>query len=320
MLGKFLKRCMAALLCIAVMTAFTGCGSDKEAKDGIKHVKSDYSESQMYILMGSMKKAVTDSYTQDVFSAVVDSTGATYEDKFLEIMHDYIGKLTLMRNMAKERSLSLTSDEERSIGKLADSYMEELAKVQGASDISRDDVVKVLTDQMLIPKLREDIMGSYSDEISESEARVMDISMIVTKSSEAANEAMAQLSDGKDFEQVAQSYTVEEKIQLKVCREDLPTVIADIIFEMEDEALSPVLQNAGRYYIVRCDIGYDIEATAQRKVQMEKDRRRASIGTAYQEYCKDHDYVIDDEIWGRAVELYMADGSLPDIFAYMDED
>lgn len=203
------------------------------------------------------------------------------------------------------------------MGRLADAYMEELTAA-GIADIARADAVKILTDQLLMPRLREDIMGSYNVEISESEARVMDISMLVTDSSDKANEAMTQISDGQDFITVAQGCTVQDEIELKVCREDLPQTIADTVFEMEDGAVSPVMQSGGRYYIIRCDSGYDIEATAQRKDQLGRERRRASVGTAYQEFCTNHECIIDDETWTAAVALYKAAPAVPDIFEHMD--
>ncbi len=312
------RRLAAWLLSLVLAVSVCGCAKRDEAEqDKIISVKSDYTPAQMYILMGSMHEAVAGSYTEDVFTAVVDGAGATYDDKFLEIMHDYMVKLSLMRAMADERGLKLTSDEEKSVGRLADAYMEELTAA-GIADIARADAVKILTDQLLMPRLREDIMGSYNVEISESEARVMDISMLVTDSSDKANEAMTQISDGQDFITVAQGCTVQDEIELKVCREDLPQTIADTVFEMEDGAVSPVMQSGGRYYIIRCDSGYDIEATAQRKDQLGRERRRASVGTAYQEFCTNHECIIDDETWTAAVALYKAAPAVPDIFEHMD--
>ena len=321
---QLLSMLLCLLLALSCTGLMTGCGGKSDAEQSkVTQVKSDYTAAQMYVLMGSMRKVVADSYTEDVFTAVVDGAGDTYDDKFLGIMRDYMEKLTLMKAMISERGLSLTSDEEKAVGKLADSYMEELKGAATAGtlrDISRDDVVKILTDQMLIPKLREDIMGGSEIEISESEARVMDISMIVVTSSDKASEAMTQITDGKDFAEVAEGYTTQEEIEVKVCREDLPKTIADTVFDLEDGEVSPVMQSEGKYYIIKCNVGYDVEETAVRKAQLTRERRRESVGTAYREFCTDHECAIDDETWTAAVELYRADGSIPDVYAYMDED
>ena len=333
---------MLALAGPAMLTGCAGRGNDQQAQDKMVQVESDYTAQQIYLMLGSMHEAVAETYTEDVFTAVVDGAGATYDDKFTGIMHDYIEKLTLMKAMIDERELKLTSDEERAVGKLADQYMEDIQntvqtgnadsaadQTESAADIgtaadamagiTRDDVVKIFTEQMLIPKLREDIMGGYDIEISESEARVMDISMIVTDSSDKASEAMTKISDGRDFLEVAAEYTTQEEIQLKVCREDLPTTIADAVFELEDGSVSPVMQDAGKYYIVRCDVGYDVEKTALRKEQLTRERRRESVGTAYRRFCENHECVIDEETWAAALQLYKAGGALPDIYTYMDE-
>ena len=346
-------RIRSGLLICALMLAaalLTGCAGRKDgrnAEDTIVEVKSDYTAQQIYLMLGSMHEAVAGTYTEDVFTAVVDGMGGTYDEKFTGIMHDYIVKLTLMKAMIDERGLKLTSDEERAVGKLADQYMEDLQAAVQAGDagsatdqteaaagtgadtgaaaasvdgITGDDAVKIFTEQMLLPKLREDIMGGYDIEISESEARVMDISMIVTDSSDKAGEAMNQISDGKDFAQVAGEYSIQEETEMAVCREDLPETIADTIFEMEDGAVSPVMQSGGKYYIIRCDTGYDVEKTALRKQQLTKQRRSESVGTAYRQFCENHECVIDEETWTAALQLYKAGGALPDIFGYMDED
>ena len=164
--------------------------------------------------------------------------------------------------------------------------------------------------------LRDDIIEKADIEVSESDARVMDVIRIEHDTADAANDTLNDINDNPntDFATIARRNSVNSEIEIQVGRGDLGDTIEEVIFKLEDGEISPVIPSNGKYYIFRCVSGYDEEATAIKKEKMTAERQSRAVAMKYEEYAAEHPYEIDQEAWKAAVKMCNDNPVAPDVY------
>ena len=59
-------------------------------------------------------------------------------------------------------------------------------------------------------------------------------------------------------------------------------------FELEQDQVSGILEQGGRYYILKCVNAYDQEATAARKSRLAQEKKTKAFLGIYEPYVKEH--------------------------------
>ena len=153
-------------------------------------------------------------------------------------------------------------------------------------------------------------------EVSESDARVMDVIRIEHDTADAANDTLNDINDNPDtdFATIARRNSVNSEIELQVGRGDMGDTIEEVIFKLEDGEISPVIPCNGKYYIFKCVSGYNEEATAIKKEKMTAERQGRAVAMKYEEYAAEHPYEIDQEAWKAAVKMCNDNPVVPDVY------
>jgi len=302
---------------LALCITLTGCAKlpERTIQEAPKEVAS-YSAEQMYVVLASRKGEVRDVYTNQIFDVPVGDGGVTYTQSFNDMVKDYLEKVHVMTQMADEREISLTADETKRVEDQAAAYMKEFENSGNTYEITAEDIEKIKGDLIIIDKLREKLIEQSDIEVSESDARVMDLWRIECDDSEAAYATLEAISADPeiDFQTLARRNSVNSEIQIQVPRGELGDTIDEIIFALEDGEVSPVIPVDGKYYIFKCITGYDEEATAAHKSEMAKEREARAVGIKYEEYVAEHPFSLDEETWGEALKMCSDNPSLPDVY------
>ena len=322
--GRIPALLTVLLAALAAALLLAGCGGGRESttaetEPGKKTFAQSYNARQIYVLLASQMQNISEVYTDEVFGIRVNYEGDTYRDACAQIMKDYLVKLSYMTEMSRERGLQLSSDEKKAVETGAADYLQVLEQKDNVYGITKNDIEKLLTDLYTVPKLRELIMSEMHEEISESEARVADIILLVTESSDDAYSALAEAGEGGDFAAAAEKYSVEEETARQVGRTDLPAKVSEVVFGLEDGELSPVILYEGRYYVIQCVNGYNVEATAVRKERIYREKLAQAIGTAYDGFLQTHELEFDEEAWKEALSMADEPSGVPNIYTYLPQ-
>jgi foldase protein PrsA len=70
-------------------------------------------------------------------------------------------------------------------------------------------------------------------------------------------------------------------------------------FALEQDEISPIVEQDQRYYILKCVTAYDQEATAARKVRLMQERRANSFKELYDPFAEEHEVKLTDGIWDQ---------------------
>ena len=315
------KRLITIALCMTLL--LTGCVKlpERTVHEEPEPVTS-YSAGQMYLALAGRRGEMKNVYTDRVFDVIVGDSGRKYSDTFADTVHDYLEKVQVMSEMCERREIELSMTETKEIDKAVDTFMEEFSTSGNSYEITPEEVEEMLTDLKKTELLRELIIEEADVEVSESDARVMDVERIELSTSDKAYEVLNKINDNPDVEffTIARRNSENADIALSVGIGDMGDVIDEVIFRLNDGEVSPVIPCNGRYYIFRCVSGYNPEATAVRKEKMTRERQNRAVGLKYEEYIAEHPFEMNEEEWIKAVKMCNDNPEVPDIYEAVKRD
>ena len=307
------------IITLILVMALTGCRQlpAQVAAQQEEKLNREYNENEMYLVLASRKQEVCDVYTNEIFDVKINEQGDTYDKAFNMMVRDYLTKMYVMTRMCEEKEIEINTTDLRGIEARAEEYIEDLTASGNEAPVTAEDATQILKDLYMIDLLKESIIKESDTEVSESDARVMDIIRITLDDSESANAVLEEVhADDVDFAAAARRNSTDSEIDLKVAKGDLEPSIEEVVFGLEDGEISPIVQLNGKYYIIKCVLGYDEEATAAKREKMAEVRRDEVVARAYDAYFAEHEYSLPDNAWNSAIEMCNKYGKCPDIFEY----
>lgn len=298
------RHALPALLCLSLILG--GCGREEEAQ-GPEAVSLRLNEPQMLLIVSSERRRTEDLYTEQVWSTPVDSEGRTYEDAFGARMKEFFIELEAMNCMAEAQDLKIQGEERRLLDDAAGSFYD--ASVAGSSlaeQLSKEDTADLFRIYALALSERAAMMSDRRAEVSESEAKVIRVQQIITDDAAAAEKAFERAQTGADFYALAQTYSRNHAIQVRLTRGELPKEAEDAAFALNEGDLSGIVQSGGLYYIFKCIDAYDEKETALRRQAMQEERLRTVVSEAFEQWCGSHCVEIDSEAFDRVLETAKA--------------
>ena len=140
----------------------------------------------------------------------------------------------------------------------------------------------------------------FKDKYTEGETgeRVLlpeeDIAALRTKVQELRDTGM-----GKDnFASYAELNTdAKDGVTKTIGAGDFPIEIERIVMSLKDGEFSPVLETEAGFYIVKCVLAFDEDATAVRKEEMIVERQDAMFAETFNRWKEQAEIVVNEEKW-----------------------
>ena len=159
-------------------------------------------------------------YTSQIWEAVTDEKGTTMKDMLLSQIRTFLEDLETMNQLAESREIIISGAEQDRIQKLTDAYYEGLTEGDlNYIQVSKQEVERLYEKYYMANKLVNELTKEVDLEISDSEAKVIDIQQIVLDSLETANQVYNQATaENADFEAIAKANTVSEEMKRSLGR------------------------------------------------------------------------------------------------------
>lgn len=218
----------------------------------------------------------------------------------------YVKKITLeeltqiygMKLLAEAKEITLTEEELADIEQAAEVYYKSLSKEEiSYMEVSKGDIREYYSHYALARKLYHSLTEGVDEEVSDDEARVMEIMQIFVSSQEKADEVLTKLKDGEDFATVASNYNELSAIQVLVSRDDLPREVEEVAFEMSDGQISGSVEVENGYYFIRCMNKFHEELTEANKVNIVEKRQKEALDDVYHDFMEALTSNINEELW-----------------------
>ena len=138
--------------------------------------------------------------------------------------------------LAQSREVALSEDELSAISEAAAEYYASLSKEENTYlEVTESDISEYYQHYALAQKLYNSLTNSVNEEVSDDEARVIEIMQIFVADSTKASDVAAKLERGDDFASVANNYNELSSIQTTVARDELPKEVEEVAFNLDND-------------------------------------------------------------------------------------
>ncbi len=286
-------------LAIAVAASIlSGCGVT-EAISTAGKTEKEYGKPETMVILSTERLRYEDVYTEELWSAKIDQNGTTFEAILLEQVHDFMIELKTMSNMASEQKVELTSREKDLVKEAASKYLDTLGTSHAESfGLELETVTNLYEDYWTAEKLVEHLTSAMNLEVSDSEAKVITVVQIEVSNLETATEVHAKVSEeNADFNSIAKEYSETEELKKQFTYGTMGREYETAAYALETGEISGIVEENGKYYILKCISDYDVEATRLRKEEMVQEKKNEAFHNSYQAYKAEHPLTENTELW-----------------------
>lgn len=285
---------LAGALAIALLS---GCKAEIPIVSEITETRA-YTLPQSMIIVATERNRYQQVYTSQIWG--VDLPGdQTFETYLVDQVKEFLQEMKMMNLLAKNKEVSLTSAEKEEVRKASEEYFSSLTEEDiSYMGVREEDVRTMYEEYYLSNKVVGELTKDLNLEISDSEAKVIVVDQIVMSDGEVAAEVLAKAGEeGADFSELAKEYSEDTATQRKIGRGEEPGAFEDAAFSLSTGAISQVVEENGKYYIIKCVNDYDEDATQERKAGLYRKRKKEAFDQIYSRFKEENPVTFSNEIW-----------------------
>lgn len=243
-------------------------------------------------------------------------------------LEDYVKDITLaeltsvysMNLLAEAQGMTLSEDERNKVALAAEEYYDTLSwKEITYMGVSEDDIEEYYAHYALAQKLYNSLTDGVNEEVSDDEARVIEIMQIFVENELDANIVRQKLLNGEDFATVANNYNELSAIQVTVSRDDLPNEVEDVAFRLDDNEVSAMITVENGYYFVKCLNKYNEELTEANKENIVEKRQKEAFDDVYNEFISTRESYLNIKLWDELTLEVNEDITTDSFFAIFEK-
>ena len=306
---------MTACVC-ALSMALTGCqignkdivvSGTLSSRQVFTLDKSACSLKEAKVYLANYQNIYGTAYTIDLWQH--DFGDASLLDYVKDITLEELTRVYTMDLLAQSQEVTLSEDETAKVAEAAKEYYASLSEDETAyMDVAETDIVEYYMHYALAQKLYHSLTNGVNEEVSDDEARVMEIMQIYVTDEERSREVEQKLAQGDDFASVANNYNELSAIQVTVSRDDLPDEVEEVAFQLDDNAVSGMIAAGNGYYFIKCLNKYNEELTEANKSNIVEKREKEAFDDVYNEFVASLSSRLNTDLWD-GIEL-TTDGSI----------
>ena len=260
---------------------------------------AEYTHGQLMMVAATERNRYQNVYTSKLWSVGLDGAGSTFETKLKEQIESFLLELATVNLMAQEQEIQLTGQEKDQVENLAKEYFDSLS--QGDLDymkVSREEVSELYSQYYLADKLVTSLTENENLEVSDAEAKVIQILQIELDTREEAEAVFEQVSQEKaDFSSIAAKASKDSQTEFTLEWKEELNGLEQSAFHLEQDEISGILEENGKFYIQKCVNAYDQEATAIRKRNLIQEKKSRAFKAIYEPFAGNHKVELKEGIW-----------------------
>lgn len=275
-----------------------------------------YTDAQTMLIIATERNRYRQVYTDQIWNVEVSDDKTPFQTYLLEQIRTFLSEVKSMNLLADEEGLTLTSQEREQLKQLSDDYYNSLTDGDKAyTKASRDDVYTMYEAYHRANKLVDEMTKDVSLEISDSEAKVIQVQEIVVSDEAKAQEIYEKAAnEGADFATTARKESENSDIDVSVGLGERDSSYEDPVFALESGQIAAPFSYQGKWYIVKCVNDFDEDATLERKTNMALKRKNQAFRSIYDSFEAEHKVEIDGAIWNKVSLSDGADCTTSDFF------
>lgn len=310
-----MKRISFLLCCVLLACSIVSC-KGIEITGKTENVEG-YSKAQTMIVLGSERNRFQNIFGSVIWSLPVQNEQEeTYGAYFVARMKEFLQDVKTLNLLAKEKGIIATSTDMETIRTISNRFYDSLSKEDKAfmGNPSLDDVVNIYMEYFVACKTAEYLLSNVDSEVSDADAKIIEIQQIVVSDRAKAEKVYQEVTtEGANFAYFARQESEDEEIEKALAKSEKENAYYKAAFQLEAGEISDIIEEDGKYYILKCTNDYDEKATLERKDKLEKAIRSNAFLKSYKEYADQHIVRFREPFW-KEMDLTEHEGSKTDSF------
>lgn len=294
------KKRLIALILGCVLTACSLISCKGIEITGKTEDVEEYTLPELMLVLGSERNRYQRLLGADLWSISPGEEQETYGDYFVRRTREFLQEVKTLNLLAAEKGIIVSPRELEQIRRLSTSFYEGLSDADKAffADCSIKDVGKMYTEYFLAEKTAEYLLGAVDAEVSDADAKVIEIQQIVVSDADKAADLLERVhGEGANFAYYARQYSEESVYERALARGEEENILYSTAFSLEEGEISEIIAMDGSYYIIKCIDAYNRQATSDRKQIMQHYIRERALGESYNEYAEQHIVRFRADYW-----------------------
>lgn len=294
-------------VCLLFCMLLTGCQIGDKSIVVLKPLGSRYlfqigdvscSIKEAKVYLANYQNIYGEAYTLNLWEH--DFGNNSLEEYIKTITLNKLVTVTCMTQLAEQKELMLTEEEEALVLEASKSYYETLTEEdKDYLGVSESEIAEYYTHYALAQKVYHFLTGEINGEVSDDEARVMEVMQIYVSNASDAAAVQERLFNGEDFASVANMYNELSSIYTNLCRDDLPEEAETVVFAMDDGEVSGLIEVENGYYFIKCLDKYNQELTEANKSTIVEKREKEALDDVYNEFIAGLSSNINEAVWAQ---------------------
>jgi len=292
-------------VCLLFCVLLTGCQIGDKSIVVLKPLSNRYvfqigevscSVKEAKLYLANYQNIYGEAYTLDLWEH--DFGDESLEEYVKTITMNKLVTVACMTQLAGQQGLALTEEDEANILEAAGAYYDSLTeKDKSYLNVSEVDIAEYYRHYVLAQKVYYYLTGEINGEVSDDEARVMEVMQIFVSDEATAAIVREKLHNGEDFASVANMYNELQSIQSNICRDDLPEEAEHVAFQLDNNEVSEMIAVENGYYFIKCLDKYNEELTEANKVTIVEKREKEAFDDVYNEFVASLTSYINEDVW-----------------------
>ena len=223
-----------------------------------------------------------------------------YENVYgIEMWDHNVGDMTLEEYL-KNQVVSQLSQVKSMVllAEAAKEYFTSLSEEEvSALKVSQEEIQTMYEDYCLADKAYEQITGDEAVEISDDEARIIQIQQIFVPEENQAKELKNKLDNGEDFESLAANYSKASQTTITIARGDKDQTYEEVAFNLGNDEISDVFADNNGYYILKCLNTYMESESEANKEKVARQRKTERFHAIYSDLMEDTISEFQQRMW-----------------------
>ena len=298
--GRIFRCGLAAVVLMDFLLA-AGCSRSAAVEPGKEEVKRSYTKGQLMTIAATERNRYQNIYTSQIWSVEDKTGGGNFEDRLTGQIRQFFMELGTMNLLADENGIELTSQEKDSIKRLSEQYYGLLSKAdRDYIGADQEEVYELYCEYYRADKLVTELTQDQNLEISDAEAKVIEVLPISVRNRQTAEEVLAQAqAEGADFSAIAKKYSTDGGVAVQMERNQNQSELEKAAFALEQDEISGIVEENGAFYILKCTNAYDEAATAARKKKLAQEKKNNAFQKIYAPFADSHVVVFDEKMWSE---------------------
>ena len=309
-----MRRRLALLLLLVL--ALSGCGqpvvfSGKPVRGEVIAVGNEVGGPQeLLVYMDSLRQQYADVYGE----AMLGQAGTDVERAVRESALERLARVKLFVSVAGEKEEAPGEEETERARVRAEQYLQVTAE-RGLEEKLEDEgiteelLVRMFLEYEIAENEAEHLLDHYRTEVSEDEARTVEIMSIVLAGAqgdasvhERAQAILDEIRDGMEnlrgipFDTYVARYSEGETGLIRIGRDNPDTALVEAAFGTAEGKISEVVDCLDGCRIIKVISANDENRTRENQKQMEKERQEEAFEQAYAELLEGTEVLTDEEV------------------------